>query len=76
MSYAKLRGRITEKFSTIEKFAEAMGRDVSSISAKLNNKSSWKREEIEKACELLEIPLEKVHIYFFTPKVAKTQHDE
>ena len=66
MSYAKLRGRIKEIFGTNEAFADAMEMDTSSLSAKLNNKSPWKREEIEKACMLLSIPIEEVHLYFFT----------
>jgi hypothetical protein len=66
MSYAKLRGRIREVFGTNEAFAEAMEMDSSSLSAKLNNKSPWKREEIEKACILLNIPIEEVYLYFFT----------
>ena len=66
MSYAKLRGKIREVFHTNEAFAEAMGMNPSSLSAKLNNLSPWKREEIEKACELLDIPIEEVYLYFFT----------
>ena len=66
MSYAKLRGRIKEVFRTNEAFAKAMGLDSSTLSAKLNNNSPWKREEIEKACGLLEIPIEDVYLYFFT----------
>lgn len=66
MSYAKLRGKIREVFGTNEAFAEAMEMDTSSLSAKLNNKSPWKREEIEKACRLLGIPIEDVYLYFFT----------
>jgi hypothetical protein len=73
MSYAKLRGRIKEKFGTNAAFAEAMDIDASSLSAKLNNGSPWKREEIELACELLEVPIEEVHLYFFTQKVGKSQ---
>ena len=65
MSYSKLRGKIKEFFGINEKFAKAMGIDLSSLSAKLNNKSPWKREEIEKACALLHIPIEEVWIYFF-----------
>ena len=65
MSYSKLRGKIKEVYGTNEKFAEAMGMDLSSLSAKLNNKSPWKREEIEKACGLLGIPIEEVYLYFF-----------
>lgn len=66
MSYSKLRGRIVEYFGTNAAFADAMSIDRSSLSFKLNNKTSWKREEIEKACILLEIPIEEVHLYFFS----------
>lgn len=65
MSYSKLRGKIRELFGINENFAKAMGIDLSSLSAKLNNKSPWKREEIVKACGLLHIPIEEVWIYFF-----------
>lgn len=68
MSYSKLRGKIREVFSRNENFAKAMEMDSSSLSAKLNNKSPWKREEIEKACELLHIPIEDVYLYFFYRK--------
>lgn len=73
MSYAKLRGRIVEIYGTQEGFASAMNMDKATMNQKLNNKSPWKREEIEKACGLLNIPIEEVHLYFFTSKVAKTQ---
>ena len=68
MSYSKLKGKIKEVFGTNKNFAEAMDFDLSSLSAKLNNKSPWKREEIEKACELLYIPIEDVYLYFFCSK--------
>ena len=73
MSYGKLRGKILEVFGTNECFSNALGIDPSSLSAKLNNKSPWKREEIEKACELLGIPIEEVYLYFFTQKVGISQ---
>lgn len=75
MSYAKLKGKIKEVFGTNAAFADAMGKDLSTISAKLNNKAPWKREEIEKACQLLNIPIEQVHLYFFAAKVGKSQQD-
>lgn len=65
MSYAKLRGKIKEVFGNNENFAKALGIDLSSLSAKLNNKTPWKREEIEKSCILLGIPIRKVYLYFF-----------
>lgn len=65
MSYAKLRGRIREKFGTEKAFAAAMGMNPASLSSKLNLKTEWTRQEIEKACVLLEIPLAEAHLYFF-----------
>lgn len=68
MSYSKLKGKIKEFFDTNEAFAKAMEMNSASLSAKLNNKSPWKREEIEKACELLRISIEDVYLYFFCKK--------
>lgn len=73
MSYSKLRGKIKEVFGKNENFANALGMDLSSLSAKLNNKSPWKREEIEKACDILGICIEDVHLYFFNQKVGISQ---
>lgn len=63
--YAKLRGRIREVFGTQNSFAKAMNLNTTSLSAKLNDKTQWKREEIVLACEQLDIPLEEVSVYFF-----------
>lgn len=68
MSYSKLRGKIREVYGKNENFSKAMQIDLSSLSAKLNNKTPWKREEIEKACKLLRIPIEEVYLYFFCKK--------
>lgn len=76
MSYAKLKGRIKERFGTDESFATAMSMHRSTLSLKLNSKSEWTRQEIEKACYLLQIPIEQVHEYFFTVKVGISQHKE
>lgn len=65
MSFAKLRGRIVEKFGSQSAFAAAMGWREALLSAKLNNKSAWTFPEVMKACELLEIPLNEAHLYFF-----------
>lgn len=69
MSYAKLRGKIREVFGSEGVFAAEMGMNAASLSAKMGNKSPWKREEIEKACHLLGIPIEEVHLYFFNKKL-------
>lgn len=65
-SYAKLRGRIKEKFGSQDNFASAMEMDRSTLSQKLNGKSDWTRQEIEKSCGLLHIPFVDVYEYFFT----------
>lgn len=70
MSYAKLKGKIKEVYGTQDAFALAMGCDRSTMSLKLNNKSSWSSTEIENACNLLKIPANQIHIYFFTTKVG------
>ena len=65
MYYAKLRGRIVEKFGSQAAFAAALGWREALLSAKLNKKSQWSFEDVMKVCELLEIPLNEVRLYFF-----------
>ena len=69
MDYRKLKGKITEIFGSQKAFAEALGVSYTSLNHRLNGKLSWKIIEIEKACELLKIIPEEIHLYFFTPKV-------
>lgn len=65
MSYAKLRGRIVEKFGSQSAFAAKLEWREALLSAKLNNKSKWEFSDVMKVCELLEIPVNEAHIYFF-----------
>ena len=67
--YSKLRGKIKEVFKTQEAFAKAMGISTVSLSAKLNNTAAFTQPEINKACELLNIPVEYIAVYFFNAKV-------
>ena len=69
-NYAKLNGKIAEKFRTRAAFAEAIGMTASSLSLKLNNKAQFSQYEIFNACALLDINAEDIHFYFFTPKEA------
>lgn len=50
-------------------FAIAMKLSERSLSLKLNGKVGWKDSEIWKAIQLLDIPVEKIHLYFFKEKV-------
>lgn len=63
--YALLRGAIRAKFGTQEAFAEAMKMRISTLSAKLNDRSEWTKTQMMRACKLLEIPLAEAHLYFF-----------
>lgn len=68
MRFAKLRGRIVEKFGSQAAFAAALGWREALLSTKLNGKSGWAFDEVMTACELLEIPLNEAHLYFFCSK--------
>ena len=72
MSYAKLRGRIVEKFGSQSAFAAAMEWREALLSAKLNNKSKWEFQDVMKACRLLGIPLSEAHLYFFCAKSCRS----
>lgn len=63
--YSKLTGKIIEKFGTRDKFASALMISRDSVSLKLNGKTPWKQEEIDKTCELLDIDKSDIGIYFF-----------
>lgn len=64
-TYGKLREKIKAVFGTIGSFAEAMNKDRSTISNKLNGLAAWTQDEIEQTCKLLGIPMSEVHDYFF-----------
>lgn len=66
IQFAKLRGRITEKFGTESRFAKALGLSLIAVSRKLNGVSGFTRNDILKWCEVLEIPIKDISLYFFT----------
>ena len=63
--FGKLREKIKLVFGTQKAFAEAMGLNRATLNAKLNSKTTWTLEEIEKACVLLDIPASEIEEYFF-----------
>ena len=69
--YKMLKLKIKEVYDTQEAFADAMDMGYTALNFRLNNKVEWKAPEIAKACELLHIPLNDAHFYFFTLKVEK-----
>ena len=63
--YCKLRGKIREKFVTETNFAKALGIHKSTLSTRLNKKSQWRVNELQRAIKLLDIKLEEIPSYFF-----------
>lgn len=64
-TYAKLKGRIVEKFGTQKAFADAIGISENSISKKLNGLTGFSQEDIVLWSEKLEIDLREAGKYFF-----------
>lgn len=72
-NYAKLKGRIKEKYGTQERFAKAIGLTPTTFSYKINGKTKWGQDEIVKAAELLEISQDEIVEYFFNYKVQELE---
>lgn len=67
--YNKLTGRIIEKYGTRGAFAAALGISRESIRKKMRGVSNWKQDEIISICELLDINLADIPVYFFCATV-------
>ena len=64
-TFGLLRELIRQKYGTQGAFCAALGIGRTALNGKLNSRAEWTRTEMEKACILLGIPIEKMHIYFF-----------
>lgn len=67
--YSKLRGRIVEKFGSIEAFSNEVSISNVSVSKKLNNKVPLSKADIIEWSDLLEIPLEDYGAFYFVKKL-------
>ncbi|UBH10117.1 DUF739 family protein [Macrococcus armenti] len=67
--YSLLDGKITEKFKSRSKFADALGLSERSLSLKMNNKRAWTQRDINKAVELLGVEPDEISDYFFKLEV-------
>ena len=66
--YSKLYGKIREKEKSNAVFSSKLGISERTLSLKLNNKVDFRQNEITKACDILEIPVEEISQYFFAYK--------
>jgi len=69
--YSKLRGRIVEKYGTQREFAKADKISDRSMSLKLNNGIRLSQEDIVRWCEMLDIEICDIPLYFFKHEVSK-----
>ena len=67
--YARLIGRMKELGYNQETFAKALGISSCSLNLRLNNKRSFRQDEIVKGGEILKIHPDELHCYFFTHKL-------
>ena len=74
--YSKLRGRIREVFGTEGSFAKALGRSHNFISSVFAGNSVFSQEDIMKAVKVLNIATDDIGVYFFAPKVHKSETTE
>ena len=63
--YSKLLGRMREKGFTQETLAKGIGINESTLNSKLKNKSYFNAREMDKICEVLNIPIEEIGTYFY-----------
>lgn len=70
--FSFLRGRIREFYQTEKNFAKVLkdniGMSSGAFNNKINGKNNFSDVEIYIICQLLNIPLEKVNLYFFKLK--------
>jgi hypothetical protein len=67
--YSNLLSELKRLGITQEEFASGIGTNPSTLSIKLNNKGYFKQIEMDKACQVLNIPNSDIGAYFFVPKV-------
>lgn len=73
-NYNKLLGRIKELgYPSQEEFSKNINMNQATFSQKVNNKATFKQNEIKKICESLKIPVSEIGDYFFSHNVCKTQ---
>jgi transcriptional regulator with XRE-family HTH domain len=64
-NYSKLLGRIKECGFTQKSLAEAIDKNKSTLSAKLNGQFSFTTKEIDDICKVLNISNDEIGDYFF-----------
>lgn len=72
--YSKLRGRIIEKFGSIDSFSKQTSFGRTAIHQKLSGETFFNQLQILEFQMLLGIQDDEIRHYFFTIEVQKTDH--
>lgn len=67
--YSRVLGRMKEQGYTQATFARALGISEPTLNLSLNNKRTFKQDELYRACELLGIQIGNIAEYFFVHKL-------
>lgn len=62
--YIRLKAAMIEHDVDERYLNRKLNRGPSYISAKLNDKTSWKLDDIYQICDILHIPYDEIHLYF------------
>ena len=71
--YSKLRGRIKEKLGTEREFALRIRRTANYVSKVFRNGTYFTQNDIANGADVLDIPVDEIGVYFFTPEVHKNE---
>lgn len=71
--YSKLLGRIREYGYTQKTLAAAIVMSVSQLNQCLKNKSNFKHSKILAICNVLDISIDEIGLYFYALKTRKTE---
>lgn len=69
--YSKLRGRIVEKYGTIDNFIKIIKRSKPFVYGVLGNKATLRQDDIVCWCDVLDIDLSEVGEFFLSVEFSK-----
>lgn len=71
--YSKIKGKIRELGLTQSEYAKYIGITEQTLNLRFKNKRPFTQPEIAKTMQLFDEPVNNIHLYFFTKKVAKSK---